>query len=686
MHRRASMSAKAAAAAAAADSAACWPWFKRVVLLDMFNAAAPFQLFLRKLVLINGVVSAVIAFAFFVPRAVRFATGELPLSLWLLAIFAQAALLVGSAVGPYVYAMRTNEVPGGSLMVHLLGTGVAGFLIAITNPSFPIIAPVCAYAIFAAICGVPGKYLYFGFGCLPLYCIGAYNTAAMLSGRRPLALDGYVEPTFQAVLANCAAGIPIIAVPVAGCLLQMMHHNRLIKAEQQAAEESRQLYASHTRNTKFAPTAGRIAILFTDIQQSTKLWGTVPLSMGVALDTHHAVIRDCIDRHEAFEVKTVGDSFMIAIGEHGDAATLALDIQRDLAAAPFPACIRKVYETDDDDRLDLIDDDPDVTVSAADGWGGLRVRIGAHCGAPDVVFDAITKGYDYYGPMVNVAARIEAVGRGGQICCSREFAEAYAQPAAGPAPFTTLSLGQHRLRGVADAVEILQLSDRKVAAIAKREFPVSPRNAGGVIMVSVGPSEIGSESSGPEMFRPSDVGSFPRSSMPRIERSAATFEGYAAFLAAIMTAFRRTSDRDTVIGLVCGAWRLPVRDLARDPEGVFGAIARRVGPTMGMAAHRSFRGGVSTLRGGASLRTPMFRHDSNTTVDVRSAPQTPHAMVLRHAPTQAFVEEPAVGGIPLVVLPPLSLDRSAASNTADDLSYNSQRTHHSVSFTAFDTR
>lgn len=48
-------------------------------------------------------------------------------------------------------------------------------------------------------------------------------------------------------------------------------------------------------------------------------------------------------------------------------------------------------------------------------WNGLRVRIGLHTGEPDCVFDPVSKGYDYYGPDVNVAARVEGLAQGGQI-------------------------------------------------------------------------------------------------------------------------------------------------------------------------------------------------------------------------------------------------------------------------------
>ena len=82
--------------------------------------------------------------------------------------------------------------------------------------------------------------------------------------------------------------------------------------------------------------------LFTDIQDSTKLWGAAPASMSVSLDKHHQVIRECIACHKGYEVKTVGDSFMIACSSSAAAVHIAADIQLRLQETPFPSAIRKV--------------------------------------------------------------------------------------------------------------------------------------------------------------------------------------------------------------------------------------------------------------------------------------------------------------------------------------------------------
>ena len=81
------------------------------------------------------------------------------------------------------------------------------------------------------------------------------------------------------------------------------------------------------RQVGTAPRQGPCAVVFTDIQSSSLLWGRISHEMVRGLDIHHSVIRDCIRRHKAYEVKTIGDSFMIAVHTPAAALRLTLDIQ-----------------------------------------------------------------------------------------------------------------------------------------------------------------------------------------------------------------------------------------------------------------------------------------------------------------------------------------------------------------------
>ena len=62
-----------------------------------------------------------------------------------------------------------------------------------------------------------------------------------------------------------------------------------------------------------------ITIVFTDIQSSTALWARVPEQMSRAVEMHHAEIRTLISKYNGYEVKTIGDSFMIVFKVPNDA-------------------------------------------------------------------------------------------------------------------------------------------------------------------------------------------------------------------------------------------------------------------------------------------------------------------------------------------------------------------------------
>ena len=160
-----------------------------------------------------------------------------------------------------------------------------------------------------------------------------------------------------------------------------------------------------------------MAFLFTDIEDSTALWGAYTRSMAAALDTHHAVIRAAIAAHKGYEVKTIGDAFMIACKSPGQAFAIAAEVQRELHRQAWPRCITGHYLGAAD-----ADDEPGDVAGAgpADAFVGVRVRIGIHVGAADATFDEVTQGFDYYGPAVNATARTESAARGGQILATRE--------------------------------------------------------------------------------------------------------------------------------------------------------------------------------------------------------------------------------------------------------------------------
>eukprot|EP00668_Euglena_longa_P009166 GGOE01011059.1.p1 GENE.GGOE01011059.1~~GGOE01011059.1.p1 ORF type:complete len:1239 (-),score=384.50 GGOE01011059.1:870-4097(-) len=200
-------------------------------------------------------------------------------------------------------------------------------------------------------------------------------------------------------------------------------------------------------------------ILFTDIQSSTNLWATVPDAMANALHVHHTLIRMLVLRHKLYEVKTIGDSFMCATCSPAKAVEFALHLQREL--------FEHDWGTKAIDTAYILQTEGEAgswTASHA-GWNGLRVRVGIHYGRGDVVLDPVSKGYDYYGTVVNTAARVEAVCHGGQIGITQAVYDALVGEFPGAA---VKDLGEQQLRGLTEPVHLYQLLPSE---LSERTFP-----------------------------------------------------------------------------------------------------------------------------------------------------------------------------------------------------------------------
>ncbi|MDH4334363.1 MAG: adenylate/guanylate cyclase domain-containing protein, partial [Chloroflexota bacterium] len=136
---------------------------------------------------------------------------------------------------------------------------------------------------------------------------------------------------------------------------------------------------------------GTVSLLFTDIEGSTQLLRRLgPLYAGVQ-ENHRRLLRDVFSRFDGREVDTQGDAFMVAFQSAHNAVSAAAEIQRQLAAAPWP-----------------------------DG-AEVRVRIGIHTGQPERGSEG------YVGIDVVRAARICSVAHGGQVVVSEATREIVAE-------------------------------------------------------------------------------------------------------------------------------------------------------------------------------------------------------------------------------------------------------------------
>ena len=213
-----------------------------------------------------------------------------------------------------------------------------------------------------------------------------------------------------------------------------------------------------TRDVTHAPKE-KVAIAFTDVQNSTALWKEYPDAMRKAMEMHHATIRKVMSKHHGYEVKTIGDSFMIATGSADAAVLLTNEIHTTLLAAEWPSEIL---------------DSPDACVNFQDKalvFKGLRVRVGIDIGNPEVVYDEVSKGFDYYGDVSNCAARVESIAYGGQTLITGRVLGEMSEKS--KAECNMVDVGKVALKGILEKVHVYQVMPKHLV----RHFAVPKQDS-----------------------------------------------------------------------------------------------------------------------------------------------------------------------------------------------------------------
>jgi predicted ATPase/class 3 adenylate cyclase len=196
---------------------------------------------------------------------------------------------------------------------------------------------------------------------------------------------------------------------------------------------------------------GKVTVLFSDIEGSTRLLQSLGDRYGELLTEHQRLLRHAFETHRGYEVGTQGDAFFVAFQSAGDALDAAVAAQRALARHPWR----------DNEKI--------------------SVRMGIHTGTPNAV------GGDYWGLDIHRAARICSAAHGGQILVSEETHQDV-QRADRRADFW--DLGLHRLKDLAQPEHLFQV----VADGLDRSFPLiqslgTPSNLPAVVSSFVGRTE-----------------------------------------------------------------------------------------------------------------------------------------------------------------------------------------------------
>lgn len=156
------------------------------------------------------------------------------------------------------------------------------------------------------------------------------------------------------------------------------------------------------------PPQGHVALVFTDIRNSTHLWEANG-GMQTAISFHNTLLRRQLRFCGGYEVKTEGDAFMCSFPTTMAAVWWCLTVQIQLLSLSWPLEILEC-----DDGKEIYDEDGKLVAR------GLSVRMGIHCGNPIPDPDPTTHRMDYLGPVVNRASRISGCAQGGQIAVSAD--------------------------------------------------------------------------------------------------------------------------------------------------------------------------------------------------------------------------------------------------------------------------
>lgn len=177
-------------------------------------------------------------------------------------------------------------------------------------------------------------------------------------------------------------------------------------------------------------------LMFTDVEGSSQRWDNEPDVMRSLMRHHDALVSTVVERFAGELGARTGDGAIALFRSAADAALCALDLQA------------------------LIGEGPSVAGVAAEP---LRVRVGLHRGVVE------RRDGEHYGPPMHRAARVMAVGHGGQIMISAVVTDELlaSMPADAAAGFTIVSRGIQRLKGFHEPERLSELCGPDAPAEAR---------------------------------------------------------------------------------------------------------------------------------------------------------------------------------------------------------------------------
>ena len=176
-------------------------------------------------------------------------------------------------------------------------------------------------------------------------------------------------------------------------------------------------------------TEGTVTIMFTDVEESTRLLSTRGFTAShEIMKSYETIIEDKVAQHAGRRIKGLGDGFMISFGSARHGVECALDIQQAIGD----------YSKLNPERK-------------------LRIRIGLNTG------EVVEEGGDIFGAAVNVAARVAGKAKGGEILVSE-----IVRQLVGPVSEMKFDFrGRYKLKGFPDRWRLHQVTPGEVKEVPR---------------------------------------------------------------------------------------------------------------------------------------------------------------------------------------------------------------------------
>ncbi len=187
---------------------------------------------------------------------------------------------------------------------------------------------------------------------------------------------------------------------------------------------------------------GRLTVVFTDIVGSTDLKQMLgDVAAQALVDAHHDLVRAILSEfHDAQEIETAGDSFLLVFAQPADAVTFALRLQAGLRAQPRGGAVVR-------DRIGI-------------HVGDVLIETGSHPGEARSLF----------GMQVDTCARLMSLGEADQILMSRaahdqakKALEGARVPGVGAAVWR--AYGRYHFKGLGEALELFEVGEEGKARL-----------------------------------------------------------------------------------------------------------------------------------------------------------------------------------------------------------------------------